>query len=390
MPQVFAGALVGAAHQVNLRKGVEDRAGRLVELDRAPHLEASRQDVFGALEVAELDEDLAERGERHRKAMARGQRLVQRDASLGKRERLLVLMPHQRDVRLVVHDAREHVVTLDGHGEAFTLRQRRGRFLAAPGLCEQHRRQRMDEREMPAVAGRVQRRGRFGQVFADDSGVADLLVTERELVVREADEARVVRELGMLQRAGVQRDGARLFAACIRDAPVQPPQRGELRVADRFAQGVRWAAERRGGLRQVVLEQPCFGKPRANGKLVLARERSRTEHRREQLSCFRATSPFERSLRPRQHGMNSDRRQWQEYTQYTGCSLTILSLRRVKFRANCRVWRAFRHFCLGGECGPLCGLHGQATGSRRAPAPSPARQTNTARQAPGCRTAPAW
>ena len=66
----------------------------------------------------------------------------------------------------------------------------------------------MDEREVAAIAGGVQRRCGFGQVLADDARVADLLVAERQLVVREADRARVVRELGVLQRAGVQRDGA--------------------------------------------------------------------------------------------------------------------------------------------------------------------------------------
>ena len=116
---------------MDLRKRVEDRAGRLMELDRAPHLEASRQDLFGTLEVAKLHEDLTERGERHCQAVPRCERLVQRDAPLGQRERLLVLVPHQRDVRLIVHDAREHIVGLDGHGQAFTLRERRGGLLAA-------------------------------------------------------------------------------------------------------------------------------------------------------------------------------------------------------------------------------------------------------------------
>jgi hypothetical protein len=38
----------------------------------------------------------------------------------------------------------------------------------------------MDERQMSAIAGGVQRRGGFGQVIANDAGVADLLVAERQ------------------------------------------------------------------------------------------------------------------------------------------------------------------------------------------------------------------
>ncbi len=98
----------------------------------------------------------------------------------------------------------EHVVGLDGHREPFALSKRRGGFVAAAGLREEHGRERVHEREMAAIAGGVQRRRGFGEVLADDAGVADLLVAEGELVVREADRARVVRELGVLQRARVQ------------------------------------------------------------------------------------------------------------------------------------------------------------------------------------------
>ena len=59
----------------------------------------------------------------------------------------------------------------------------------------------MDERQVPAIAGGVERRGRFGQVVANDAGVADLLVAERELVVGEPDRPRVVGQLGMFERA---------------------------------------------------------------------------------------------------------------------------------------------------------------------------------------------
>ena len=173
---------------------------------------------------------------------------MERDAALGERERLVVLMPHQRDVRLVVHDAGEHVVGLNGHREPFALTQGGRGFVVAARLREQHGRQRVHEREMAAIAGGVQRGGGFGQVVADDAGVADLLVAERQLVMGEADGARVVRELGVLQRARMQRDGARLLAAREGDPAVQAPQRRELRVGDRLAHRVGRPAERRGGL----------------------------------------------------------------------------------------------------------------------------------------------
>ena len=133
-------------------------------------------------------------------------------------------MLHQRHVRLVVHDPREHIVSRNGHREALALPERSSGFVGASSLREQHGRQRVDEREMTAIADGVKCRGRLGQVLAHDSGIANLLVAERELVVRKADGARVVRELGMLERPRVQRDRSRLFAAGKRDAAVQPPR----------------------------------------------------------------------------------------------------------------------------------------------------------------------
>jgi len=53
----------------------------------------------------------------------------------------------------------------------------------------------MDQREIPPVADRVQRRGRLGEVLAHCGRVSDLLVAARELEVREADGARVMGRL---------------------------------------------------------------------------------------------------------------------------------------------------------------------------------------------------
>ena len=208
---------------MNLRERVEHRARRLVELDGAADFERASEDLLGAFEVAELHEDLAERRECDGEAVTRSERLVQRDTALGERERLIVPMPHQCHVRLVVHDPREHVVGGNRHGEAFALAECGDRFFAAAGLREQDGGQRVHEREVATIAGGMQCGGGFCQMLANDAGIADLLVAERELVVRKADGARIVRELGVLERARVQRDRARLFASRERDAAVQPP-----------------------------------------------------------------------------------------------------------------------------------------------------------------------
>ena len=146
---------------------------------------------------------------------------------------------------------------------------------------------------MAPVAGGVQRRRGFGDVLAHDRRVADLAVALRQLVVREADGAGVVRGLGLLQRAAVQRDGARLVAARRRQPSVQPPQRRQPDGRDGVAEGVGCASERGGRLVEIVLLQPRFGEHRAQRQLVVARER-RPERRREHLRGVGAVAALER------------------------------------------------------------------------------------------------
>ena len=93
----------------------------------------------------------------------------------------------------------------------------------------------MDEGQVTPIAGGVKRGRGFGEVIADDARVADLLVAEGQLVVRETDRAGVVRELRVLQRARVERNGARLLAAGERNASVQAPQGRELRFGNPLA-----------------------------------------------------------------------------------------------------------------------------------------------------------
>ena len=185
-------------------------------------------------------------------------------------------------------------------GEPLGLPQRRHRLVVAPELRQRDARERVHEREVPAIAGGVQRRGGLGDVLADDRDVADLPVALPELVVREADAARVVRGLRVLQRAAVQRDRARLIAARRGQAAVQPPERREPAGGDGVAEGVGRPAERGGGLVEIVLQQPRFGERRADGELVVARQRRRAERGRQQLRGFGAAAALERGAGARQ------------------------------------------------------------------------------------------
>src|SRR5439155_23093105 len=92
--KVIARRVVASADQLDLRERIEHCAGRLLELNRAAHLERGVERVFGAREVAHPDTDLSERGEGDSQAVARSMGLVQRDAAFGERERLLVPMLH--------------------------------------------------------------------------------------------------------------------------------------------------------------------------------------------------------------------------------------------------------------------------------------------------------
>ena len=85
----------------------------------------------------------------------------------------------------------------------------------------------MHHRQVPPVAGGVQRRSRLRQVLADDGGVADLAVAEGQLVVGEADGAGIVRALRQPQRLGEERDAAGGLAAGGGHAAVHAPEVGQ-------------------------------------------------------------------------------------------------------------------------------------------------------------------
>jgi hypothetical protein len=224
LAQVLGRVFVVAAHQRHLRQRVVNGTGRLVELHGAADVQRAVQHGVGAIEVADAHADLAQGGECHRKAGALPEAFVQVDRAIGERERLLVAVPDQRDVGLVPVHGREHIVGLQQGRHPLGLPQRGIGLVVAPGLGQHDGRERMDHGEVPLVARGVQRGGRLRDVLTDNRHVADLAVALTEIEVGQADGARVVGDLGLLERAVVQRDRPRLFAACKRHSTVQTPQ----------------------------------------------------------------------------------------------------------------------------------------------------------------------
>src|SRR5262245_60384508 len=105
-------------------------------------------------------------------------------------------------------------------------------------------------------------------MFAHDARVADLLITKRQLVVRESDGPGFVRELRVFQRARMKRDRPRLFPACERDTAMEPPQRRKPSVGNPILQRIWRSPKRRCSLAEVVLKQPCFGEGGPDEQLV--------------------------------------------------------------------------------------------------------------------------
>ena len=245
-------------------------------------------------QVAEPDADLAERGERDGQAVHRAGVLVQRQGAVGERQRLVVAVAHERDVGLVAAHERQHVLGARHGGQVLGLPQRRHRLVEPSRLRRHDADQRVTEREVAAVARGVEGRDRLGDLLAHDRRVADLAVAHAQLVVREADGPRVERELRLLEGAAEQGDGARLVAAQRGEAAVEAPERRELRRRDPLAQHVGRAAEHRGGLRDVVAQQPRFGHRAADGQFVLAPKPRRVQRVRERVERLGASSALER------------------------------------------------------------------------------------------------
>ncbi len=304
LAEIFAGAIVGPAHQVNLGQRVEDGAGGDVELHRLADFERPHQDVFGAIQIADLHEHLPQGRERDRQAVAFPQGAIEGDAALGEGQRLVEPVRHQRQDGLVVCGAGQDVVGVDGRGEPFRQPQRRGGFLDAPFLPLEHARQPVHERQVALVAGGVQRVGGLGEMLADDGGVAHPLVAHGQFVVGQANQPRIVRQFREFEGARVQGDRPRLLAALEREASVQAPQRGEPGIRKRLFRNVGRPSQCRGGLREVVLQQVGLGDPRPDRELVVAGERTRPVVGQQDLDRFGAPAAFEGRSRSGQCGLD--------------------------------------------------------------------------------------
>jgi hypothetical protein len=105
-----------------------------------------------------------------------------------------------------------------------------------------------------------------------------------------------VREIGVLQGAGMEGDGARLFSLRKGDASVQPPQRRKMGVGHLLVKRIRRSAEGRTRLNEVVLKEPRFGQCRSNRDFVFAIEPARTEQGNEVWGCFDAAAALESRL----------------------------------------------------------------------------------------------
>ena len=268
--QIAIGRFVLTPNQVNLRERVEDPARRLAhELLRASNVEGPVQRRFGPFQVPEPHADLSQRRERHTQAVRRAGVLLQLDAAFRERQRLIVTVLHQRDVRLIAAHRGKDVAGVHEKGESLRMAQRSHRFVKPPLLSESDARERMDHREVPFVARGVKRRRGLRDVVPDDRGVADLPIAQTELVVGKPDRQRVVGALGLAHGFGQEGNSARRLAAGRREPAVHAPQMGEVGRIEPFVR-FRRGTERLRRLPDIVLKQPGFGERAANLDLVRA------------------------------------------------------------------------------------------------------------------------
>src|SRR5262249_9155509 len=154
---------------------------------------------------------------------------------------------------------------------------------------------------------------RLRDVLADDGRVADVPITEPELVVGEPDRPRVVGALRLTQRAAEQRDAARGFAAGDSEPAVQAPQLRETRRMQPFPLLARLTEVLR-RLSDVVLRNPRLRQRAADLEVLVACESRLLQRANEQRRGFGAVSLLEGVRGLREVLWHRHRR---EYTAYT-------------------------------------------------------------------------
>ncbi len=156
-------------------------------------------------------------------------------------------------------------------------------------------------------------------MLPDDGVVADLPITESELVVDEPDGLRIVRELSLFECAAVKCNCARLVATRKSNSPVKSPERGERRGRDRIAQRIGGAAEDRTRLVHIVAHEAGFRHCAAECQLVVSSQRGRAKSLFEDGGRLGGTSAFKGGARLRESGLKCDAHHGPKYTAGRYC-----------------------------------------------------------------------
>lgn len=169
----------------------------------------------------------------------------------------------------------------------------------------------MHHREMTTITRGVKGGSRPRDVLANNRGITNLAITETELIMREADRARIVSALGLFEGARQKGDAAGWFAPGDRHSTVHSPK---VRQTSRIEPlTLVWrTTQRLRSLPKVVLEEPRLRESATNLDLVVSTERRIFESPNEKGSRLWAASLFQglQSLAvKRSHGA--------QYTWYT-------------------------------------------------------------------------
>ena len=290
--QAAAGLLVVAANQVNLRQRVEHRAGRLAhELQRAADVERAVERLLGARQVAER----ARRSARARRARCRGRAACPPPPAARRCAR-----------RAPAPDRGGAASSPRSPGcRRRSRRRRRRRTISAsrsawrsaaiassrrPSCASVTPRQRVDHRQVPQVAGGVQRRGRLRDVLADD-GACRRPGGSRARARSGRGRSRASR--ARARPASAPCRGTRCRATARRGRSASLPcsrHSSDSRAGWSRSRSSGGSPERLGRLADVVLQEPGFGQRAANLERLVAAQPGLLERADEEGRGFGAVS----------------------------------------------------------------------------------------------------